>query len=1082
MNSTNQHKHLANHKARVLAKERHEARHTEDNSTLSPFLEVGPNNNNESDASDFGNLEEVLFEEEADREGLPDEVGYSEALMRHLTSLSDSEESENSDLEITPINLVDVDWEMMLQNCTERLGTSSDSHSTSTSSASSIPHHSDDEKSEPDNAQDPTGFDPDCYPFKKEEIFALLLLGSGQHLLSQRQFEHIRHLLRVVLKVIIPSYKTLGRLRSSMCTRLGLNVLDWESSLKNPCHGLSIKEIVSQELANPVVAEHLVFVPEYDPKTPTDRFSQSKKWREGFSRTQRVQMVSSTQAGHFYLYEPVRDSLNQWIVPIYFFQTSGNYYAKCVKASMISIGTNTPDIKFIVESDQPFESPLLITVQIDSLISNFIDTKDEGMLIQRRCGNVMYQLKELAYTEIPLPNPWRIKAKGKVIRNVPITLYSDDTSGNVSKKWNKHMSYYFTLSGLPPGMTNQIFNIHFLATSNKSSALELGDNIVDELNTLGMDGFTAHDISLDKYVLVMVVPLCHLGDSPMHAEITNTTNPSITLNPCRICTLSVDTLIAKQDAAYTRAFLGLDHGEDNQYSKEEVCQLFDNLNKEFGARLFNPFLRLNGFDGHLDTPVEILHVVLLGVVKYLFRDAMANLPDSALPSVMAQWKSFDTSGLNILPIQPKTMTQFYQSLVGKDFCTILQTVPFVLFPHFSPDRRRLWTALSHLGSYVFQPQITDMNSYLHNLKKLVNIFLGHLTRWTAQWTNKPKFHMLIHLVESIERFGPLLLCATKKFESFNGITRYASIHSPRHNPGLHIATTFLFARLLRMLLSGGSFWDSKKLCRAKAGKEVLTLFRNNPWLQKDFGFNSFWNSKSKIIMKGDVGDRLAQAPDILKDNFPKHKWSRKKEAYLESRQKVSMNTFVILDLPFSTRPRVGFIQSFWTGQSEGHLKLLSELKICALSTVVDNFYGFCGLHITEEVLWVPIQNIRCVINVQHNCQSAECELLSSPARHDGQLPVKAPYQIKHKELNSYIINSGALYSAEDHREVANLCYQEWTPQQWSETIELGLKNWETVRQKKAEEKKEKHEKENNRTQKQREKKRKHSVIDPRLTE
>lgn len=43
------------------------------------------------------------------------------------------------------------------------------------------------------------------------------------------------------------------------------------------------------------------------------------------------------------------------------------------------------------------------------------------------------------------------------------------------------MSLYFTLSGLPPEMTNQEYNIHFLATSNRASALELLDNVVDEL-------------------------------------------------------------------------------------------------------------------------------------------------------------------------------------------------------------------------------------------------------------------------------------------------------------------------------------------------------------------------------------------------------------------------------------------------------------------------------------------------------------------------------------------------------------------------------------------------------------------------
>jgi hypothetical protein len=83
--------------------------------------------------------------------------------------------------------------------------------------------------------------------------------------------------------------------------------------------------------------------------------------------------------------------------------------------------------------------------------------------------------------EILVPNPWRTKANGKIIRHMPITLYSDDTSGNVSKRWNKHLSFYFTLSGLPPGISNQEFNCHFLATSNRAGVFELSEPVVDEL-------------------------------------------------------------------------------------------------------------------------------------------------------------------------------------------------------------------------------------------------------------------------------------------------------------------------------------------------------------------------------------------------------------------------------------------------------------------------------------------------------------------------------------------------------------------------------------------------------------------------
>jgi hypothetical protein len=76
-----------------------------------------------------------------------------------------------------------------------------------------------------------------------------------------------------------------------------------------------------------------------------------------------------------------------------------------------------------------------------------------------------------------LPNPWRTKANGRIIRHVPITLYANDTSGNQSKQWNKHISYFFTLSGLPPRCTNQNYHCHYVATSNQAGAMELAEPI-----------------------------------------------------------------------------------------------------------------------------------------------------------------------------------------------------------------------------------------------------------------------------------------------------------------------------------------------------------------------------------------------------------------------------------------------------------------------------------------------------------------------------------------------------------------------------------------------------------------------------
>jgi hypothetical protein len=78
-------------------------------------------------------------------------------------------------------------------------------------------------------------------------------------------------------------------------------------------------------------------------------------------------------------------------------------------------------------------------------------------------------------------NPWRAKAAGKRVMSAPVWLWCDDTSGNQSKKWNKHNSFLATLAGLPRHMQQSMFNIHFLATSNVASPLEMFEGISAEV-------------------------------------------------------------------------------------------------------------------------------------------------------------------------------------------------------------------------------------------------------------------------------------------------------------------------------------------------------------------------------------------------------------------------------------------------------------------------------------------------------------------------------------------------------------------------------------------------------------------------
>jgi len=89
------------------------------------------------------------------------------------------------------------------------------------------------------------------------------------------------------------------------------------------------------------------------------------------------------------------------------------------------------------------------------------------------------------------------------------------------------------------------------------------------------------------------------------------------------------------------------------------------------------------------------------------------------------------------------------------------------------------------------------------LEREISDFLLRTARWTTGWFNKPKFHIILHLVEHIRRFGPAILFATEAFESFNAVIRAKSVHSNRQAPSRDIALAFAQGNRIRHLLSGG---------------------------------------------------------------------------------------------------------------------------------------------------------------------------------------------------------------------------------------------------------------------------------------
>ncbi|OAV89083.1 hypothetical protein PTTG_28819 [Puccinia triticina 1-1 BBBD Race 1] len=659
------------------------------------------------------------------------------------------------------------------------------------------------------------------------------------------------------------------------------------SPLGTPCFSLSLKGILSQDLANPLVSKHLDYYPEMT-DGPHFKFSQSKKWLEDLAPQHRAQMCD-VDGEHYYIFEPVELESTEIVIPVFFYTLNSKLYAKCIKPDMNEhLNAGKQIIQLKITQDILFQDPDLSSIHTNQFKKPYLKIEIDGKMLSEKCA--LYEENGAEQKKIPLPNDWRDKANGRIIRHIPITLYSDDTLGNVLKKFNKHISFYFTLSGLPPQILNQEYNCHFLSTSNRANVLEISGQIVAKMNEVTREGFMAFDSSIMEEVLVTGLVFCFLADSLMHAEVTNTPNPGSSLNPCQMCALHAEGKDQRNTLDYVLQFLRINpDGSEAAGSKRkwsETCErtvelystaieesnaefirkkrhygVTDSLNNHFlenytkdpqicekmekfieadeSQKMFSPYLKLKGFDGVKDTPIEILHVVLLGFVKYLARDALSGkkLKPHQQNELRARLQLFNTQALNIPPINAKSFVNHIKSLVGKEFKILVQAAPFVFFQFLTPKRKAIWTAVCQLVPFIFVTKINNMEEYQKRIKIYIRNFMYHALQTTAQWVNKPKFHHLLHLPESILCFGPPSLYSTEKFESFNGILRNASVHSNKQSPGRDIAITFENHYSLRFLMSGSFIYDHPTHTYTSASQEVQKIFQHNEVIRRSFGYN-----------------------------------------------------------------------------------------------------------------------------------------------------------------------------------------------------------------------------------------------------
>ncbi|OAV96041.1 hypothetical protein PTTG_02286 [Puccinia triticina 1-1 BBBD Race 1] len=916
------------------------------------------------------------------------------------------------------------------------------------------------------------------YPFKsKEYLIGSLIMGYMHHIMSREVYGQLQLIISLT-GCRLPNWTTLRKCRESIREVIGLEVKQSTSVFNNECYSISIAQLLRQ----------------------------GSKWLKHLSPDLRAPMAVNRKK-HFYLFEPAQLFSGDIVVPIFFYEEGSQLYAKCAVPQMDDL-PGQPEKCLQIPAPLPFDSSLLQSISLTEFDLIYSEIEVEQGMLSNICSNKLWETGS-ATTSRELPNPWREIAGTKVIRHMPINLYADDTSGNLSKRWNKHISYYLTLSGLPPSSCKMQYNCHFVTTSNQAGVLELAEPIVNEMNLIARQGFTAYDSRLDEDVLVMSIVLCFQGDSPMHAEVTNTFVPNVCLNPCRMCSLHLSTLDDKRKQDYVRSFLHLDASgnhapvasrswidiRNQTYDLWETAQdgvkchfedgekqkgVRDTCNREFveklhdkncphvqaeviafaakePERIFNPFLRLIGFDGCKDTPVEILHVFLLGVVKYMTHDFMKSLKPPQLAGVLASWQAFNIDSLNISSIQAKYLSKHFCSLIGKDFNIILQTAPFVLYQYMDDSQRAWWNSLCMLGTYIFETCIHDMVQYIADLRKHINIFLWHTINRSAQWINKPKFHMLIHLPESIERFGPACLFSTENFESFNSLLRTASVHSNRLHPGRDIALSFLNFQALRLLLSSARIFNSQTNKVFSATAQITRIFSDNILIQKSMGYNQCLAPPSNsfpYVLQSPLAKCDKQPIPNFFNQFPNSHVSQVFQLRLSEKDIVRRGFFVLVAPGCETsKPVMGRVESLWEISQADHRSRYVVHMSHFLKSGIHPFYRMRILNKAETsgYYWVtelmdglrPIhQDLKSCLNVQHDCQTGKCEIkTNNKRRRENEEAAPSPKAIVHLDDNQFILNSASFHSSVSHRQVASLGIQPILPSAWQIGITHGMRQW-----------------------------------------
>ncbi|KAJ7628494.1 hypothetical protein FB45DRAFT_1028581 [Roridomyces roridus] len=915
-----------------------------------------------------------------------------------------------------------------------------------------------------DYAEDPCqANDSDWYPYPSKLLF---LLDSADNLGRLRISESLMKLFLYILKEAgvknVPSIGALRKFQKSLRENgSGVPTIRCESVQDKIFYINDVRKIAANDWCNPSVRPHIRVYPEVPEDGIISEMWHGEKWTRNLDASLLSPMWMAPNRRHYYIHELARLRSGKFVIPLRWITQHGR-----VEADAFEVLVDESGIATVVDV-------ALIEISTMDLALNVHDLEHrQEMPLGWSIDSV-----EDGYPD-RMPHPLRKIAQGRPIYTNLINFFSDNVSGNRSKSWNKHFNCYFTNANLPRAFHQQEAYVHFVSTSQHATVPEQFCEIRKLIVGTHEDPIVVKDpLTQDKALLILGVNV-DASDNPMQSEVCSHIGDKGNL-PCRKCEVGGTQVTKQTNQTYhdffspgrprnkatvlkvvrEQLYLACNgvatHVGDNQSDtgiKDSYAQYWINKimqdceewvksertrrarNMRKFEEMVNPFFLMPGHDPTQDTSLEILHIILLGIVKYIWWYSHNVWKDAEKTTYAQRMQATEIDGLNIPPIRANYIMQYANSLIGRQLKAVIQTGVFHMRDLVDGVHYAAWKAVGGLAALLWVPEIDNMAQYCGDLRVAVSNVLDAFAEIDpSKMILKIKLHLLTHLPDDARAFGPLIGVATEIFESFNGVFRAGSILSNHRAPSRDIARQLANQEGARAVALGASWFDADSQEWRSAGPSVKRFMDSQPNLKRMMGLNVRDDPRPGDAKLAPMAKRQAGMPRPERQVFSLNmtlaqnalnfagyaclggSWHQASTMIARSGDSCSTSSWIF----FNSQGKKDCVT---VGQILDLLVSMNDTNL--VLAVVDHFdisedkhpvYGMPQLYRRGNkrvIRIVPAEDVLFLFNAQHDCAGGKCSATGvrrlTQEREETNITEAA---IEHTTHARYIINTSAFHNA-----------------------------------------------------------------------